>query len=75
MQTVAEFMEQGDDIIKREERRFAAHGRGKVAGEKSHRMLDAINAIMLAAAIDGIVHPRAAAFGVAGVKVEIELSN
>jgi hypothetical protein len=72
VQAVAALVEQGDHVVVGEGGRFAPTGAGKVAVEVGHRRL---HAVAEAAAGDGVVHPGAAALGVAGVQVEVELAD
>jgi hypothetical protein len=72
VQAVAELVEQGDDVVVGEQGRLAADRPGEVAVEVGHRGLDAL---ALAPTGDGVVHPGAAALGVAGVEVQVELAD
>ncbi len=71
VQAVAEFVEEGDDLVVREQRRLVADRAGEVAGEVGHRGLHTGVGQHLAAA--GVVHPGAAALAVTGVQVDVEL--
>ena len=72
VQPVAELVEERRDFGVRERRRPAGDGRGEVAGEVGDRVLDARAG---AAAVDGVVHPRAALLARARVVVEVELAD
>jgi hypothetical protein len=69
---VAELVEDRDHFLVRERRRLAAHRRGQVAGEIGDRML---HVAVHAAAVDRVVHPRAALLVLARVEVEVELAD
>ena len=72
MQAVAEFVEQRDHFVVGEQRGLAADGRGKITVQVSHGRL---YAAADAPPCDGVVHPRAAALGFAGVHVEVKLAD
>src|SRR5471032_3020170 len=77
VQAVAEFVEQRDDFIVREQRRLdhaVDRGRfGEIAGQKGHRRLQRARGFDAPAA--RVVHPRAAALAGARVQVEVELAD
>ena len=74
MQAVAEFVEQGDHVVVRQQRGFAVHAIGEVADQMGHRRLQrAVVGPQPAGA--HIVHPGAAAFAGAGGRVEVELPD
>ena len=76
VQAVAGFVEEGGDIIVREGGRLAANWGREVAVEVGDGLLDAFHAAgEYPASGDGIVHPGAAAFGIAGIEVEVELAD
>jgi hypothetical protein len=70
MQTVTKLVEQGDHFIMGEQRRFAVDRTVEVTGKVGHRLLQ--EAIRHAHLPDAVIHPRAAAFVLAGVEVQIE---
>ena len=72
VQAVAKFVEQGDDVVVRQQRRFAAHAIGKIAHQVRHGCLQFLRIRALPAAAH-IVHPGAATFAVARRRIQIEL--
>ena len=72
MQTVAEFVEQGNDLVVREHGRLAADRTAEVAGQVGNRGLDGVT---LLAPRDGVVHPGTTALAVARVQVDVELAD
>ena len=70
VQPVAELVEDRDHLVVRERRGLAVDRRRQVAGEVGDRMLDVRAG---AAAVDRVVHPRAALLVLARVHVEVEL--
>ena len=72
VQAVAELVEDRDDLVVRERRRLAADRRRQVAREVGDRML---HRAPRAAAVDRVVHPRAALLAFARVEVEVELAD
>ncbi len=72
VQAVAELVEERDHLVVREERRPPPDGGGEVAGEEGHRRLHARGE---APAVARIVHPGAAALGLARIQVEVELAH
>ena len=73
MQTVAGFVEQGDDFVVRQARFFAVHRRGEVAYQIGHRGLQLAGFFFgkEAAATAVVVHPRPAAFTFAGIQIHV----
>ncbi|SUD58028.1 Uncharacterised protein [Ectopseudomonas oleovorans] len=71
MQAMAEFVEQGGDLIVGQQRRLAADWRGEVAHQVGHRG-DQQLALGVAALVARAVHPGAAALVGAGVEIEEE---
>jgi len=65
VQTVPKFVEQGDDIVVREQGRFAVHAFGKVTDQMGHRRLQ-LAVVGAQPAGAHIVHPGTAAFAGAG---------
>ena len=69
LQAMAEFMKQRDRIIMGQQCRLIPAGRGEVAGQRGNGLLQALPG---ARPPGSIVHPRAAALLLAGIRVEIE---
>ncbi len=70
VQPVTELMEQGDHFVVGEQRRFACHRAVKVTGQIGDRFLQ--RAVSFTHLTDAIIHPRPAAFVLAGVQIEVE---
>ncbi|MNB78907.1 hypothetical protein D3C75_256200 [compost metagenome] len=70
VQTVAEFVEQGDHFVVGKQRRFAAHRTVKVTGQVGDRLLQ--RTVGFTHLADTVVHPGAATFVFSGVQIEIE---
>ena len=77
VQAVAGFVKEGDDFIVGKARFFAAHGRGEIAHQISHRRLHLADFITLgkAAAAAVIVHPGAAALALARIEIQIHAAD
>ncbi len=71
---MAEFVEQGDDVVMRQQRRLATHAFGKVAHQVGHGGLEGAGVGPQPAGAD-IVHPGTATFAGAGAHVEVELAH
>jgi hypothetical protein len=74
VQAVAGLVEQGDDVVVREQRRLAVHALGEVAHQVRHRRLQRA-AVGAQPARADVVHPGAAALAGAGRGVQVELAD
>ena len=74
VQPVAAFVEEGDHVVMRQQRRLAAHALGKVAHQMRHRGLQC-RAVRAQPAGAHIVHPGTAALACARAGVQIELTQ
>ena len=72
MQSVAELVEDRDDLVVREGGGLGRRRRRQVAGQVGHRVLDREAGT---AAVDRVVHPGAALLALACVQVEVELAD
>ena len=73
MQAVAKLMEQGDDVVMRQQRRFAIHAISKVADQMGYRGLQ-LAGIRAQPAGTYVVHPGAAALTGTGGLIQVELA-
>ena len=74
VQAVTKLVEQGDDVVVREQGRLARHAFGKVAYQVRHGCLQRLRVGAQPAAAH-VVHPGAAALAVAGGGVQIEAAQ
>ena len=73
VQAVAKLMEQGDDVVVRQQRRFAIHAIGKVADQMGYGGLQ-LAGIRAQPAGAHVIHPGAAALAGTGGLVQVELA-